>query len=63
MSQMGLDFGTTGSDAAEAGDVQQRMDRLVDELNRHNHLYHVLDSAEIDDRSYDMLFRELEELE
>ncbi len=63
MSQMGLDFGATGSDAEETGDVQQRMDRLVDELNRHNHLYHALDSAEIDDRTYDLMFRELEDLE
>ncbi|MGB0637877.1 MAG: NAD-dependent DNA ligase LigA [Myxococcota bacterium] len=43
--------------------AQLRLDELVVELNHHNHLYHVLDSAEIDDRTYDLLFRELERLE
>lgn len=46
--------------AEEAG---RRMQQLVPELNRHNRLYHDLDAPEIDDRSYDLLFRELELLE
>ncbi|NCG18534.1 MAG: NAD-dependent DNA ligase LigA [Rhodobacterales bacterium] len=40
--------------------AKQRLDELVPELNRHNKLYHVKDAAEIDDRSYDLMFRELE---
>ncbi len=40
-----------------------RIDWLVRELNRHNHLYHVLSRPEIDDREYDLLYRELEVLE
>ena len=63
MSQMGLNFGAPNSDEESSGDDQVRINHLVDELNRHNHLYHVLDAAEIDDREYDLLFRELEKLE
>lgn len=40
-----------------------RIDQLVPELIRHNHLYHVVGAAEIDDRSYDLLYSELETLE
>jgi DNA ligase (NAD+) len=40
-----------------------RMDALVTDLNRHNWLYHVKNAPEIDDRSYDLLYRELELLE
>ncbi len=40
-----------------------RIAALVDELNHHNHLYHVVGSPVIDDRSYDLLYRELEVLE
>jgi len=39
------------------------MRELVDELNRHNRLYHELNAPEISDWEYDALFRELEELE
>ena len=36
---------------------------LRDALNRHNHLYHVLDRPEISDARYDALFRQLREIE
>ncbi|MBX3119490.1 MAG: NAD-dependent DNA ligase LigA [Fimbriimonadaceae bacterium] len=41
----------------------ERAQQLRDELNRHNYLYHVLDQPEIGDTEYDLLFRELLELE
>lgn len=40
-----------------------RVRALSAELNRHNHLYHVLNQPEISDRDYDLLYRELEALE
>ncbi len=40
-----------------------RLDELVPELNRHAHLYYTLDDPEIDDRTYDLLYRELELIE
>ena len=42
---------------------RRRMDSLVDELNRHDRLYHVEDRPEISDAEYDALLRELQELE
>lgn len=41
----------------------ERIHRLRDELHRHNYNYYVLNSPEIDDREFDMLMKELEELE
>lgn len=43
--------------------AKARMDELVPELIHHNRLYHELDKPEIDDHTYDKLFRELELLE
>ncbi|MDE6491165.1 MAG: NAD-dependent DNA ligase LigA [Muribaculaceae bacterium] len=43
--------------------IQQRINSLRDELNRHNHLYYVLNSPEITDREFDMMLKELEALE
>ena len=43
--------------------ARDRVDRLRRQINRHNYLYHVLDSPEISDADYDRLFRELQELE
>ena len=40
-----------------------RLAWLVPELNRHNRLYHERDSAEIDDRTYDLMYRELQRIE
>lgn len=42
---------------------QDRIQQLTAELNRHNRLYHELNSPEIPDWEYDQLFRELEALE
>jgi len=44
-------------------DARQRIDSLVEELNRHNRLYFALDQPEISDAEYDRLLRELQELE
>ncbi len=63
MGQMDLGFGQAGQKATDTSAEKGRIDVLVDELNHHNHLYHVLDSPEITDREYDLLFRELENLE
>lgn len=46
-----------------AEQVQARLEILVPELNRHNRLYHSRGTPEIDDRTYDLLYRELELLE
>jgi len=43
--------------------ARARIDWLTPELARHNRLYHQDDAAEIDDRTYDLLYRELELLE
>lgn len=44
-------------------DIKQRIDQLRAEINKHNHNYYVLNAPEIDDRSFDMLMKELEQLE
>ena len=43
--------------------VSQRINKLRDELRRHEHLYYVLDRPEISDAEYDAMLRELEALE
>ncbi len=43
--------------------AEVRIGALVAEIARHDRLYHELDAPEIDDRAYDLLFRELELLE
>ena len=40
-----------------------RIEKLREEVHYHNYRYHVLDDPEISDAKYDVLFRELEELE
>src|SRR5580658_7302677 len=44
-------------------DPAREIERLRDELRRHEHLYHVLDQPEISDAEYDALMRRLKELE
>ncbi len=41
----------------------ERINRLRDELNHHNHAYYVENAPEISDYDYDMLMKELESLE
>jgi len=43
--------------------VQERAAWLRAEIERHNHLYYVLDAPEIPDAEFDRLFRELQSLE
>ena len=47
----------------DRGTAGERVAELSSELRRHNRLYHTLGTPEIDDREYDLLFRELTELE
>lgn len=44
-------------------DAKERIERLRDELNRHNHNYYVLNAPTISDKDFDMLMKELEQLE
>jgi len=67
-SQDGLDASDVDGlakrwEALDQPSVEARIAALVPELRRHNRLYHELGTAEIDDRVYDLLFRELEVLE
>ena len=43
--------------------AQKRVEELVSELNQYNHEYYVLDAPTISDREYDVLYRELVEIE
>lgn len=43
--------------------IKKEISKLIKELNRHNHRYHVLDAPVISDAEYDKLFRRLKELE
>lgn len=47
----------------DAREIRERIDRLREELKRHNYLYYELDSPEISDDRYDLLARELKSLE
>ncbi len=44
-------------------EVREKIKALSAELERHNHLYYVLDRPEIQDYEYDAMLRQLEELE
>src|SRR5580692_11763022 len=43
--------------------VARKIEKLRDELRRHEHLYYVLDAPEISDAKYDALMNELKKLE
>src|SRR6188508_1885954 len=43
--------------------VKQRIERLREQLNHHNYLYHVLARPGISDREYDRIMQELIDLE
>lgn len=43
--------------------MEDRIKRLRDKLHHHNHRYYILDDPEITDFEFDLLMRELEELE
>jgi DNA ligase (NAD+) len=43
--------------------ILDKMQRLRDQINRHNHLYYVLDNPEVSDAEYDRLFDALVALE
>lgn len=47
----------------ELGRARTRAEKLRQELEHHSHLYYVLDRPEITDAEYDMMFRELLDLE
>ena len=47
----------------EVNEIKAHIEKLRAEINRHNRLYHVLDSPEISDAEYDALMRELKQLE
>ncbi|MHB1324626.1 MAG: NAD-dependent DNA ligase LigA [Thermoleophilia bacterium] len=44
-------------------EISKQIEELGRELDRHNHLYYVLDQPEISDADYDRLFAELKQLE
>ena len=46
-----------------AEDIKKRIERLRNEIRRHDYLYYVLNQPEIGDRQYDKLFAELKALE
>lgn len=43
--------------------AEERINKLREELNRHNHKYYVLNAPEISDKEFDMMMKELEALE
>jgi DNA ligase (NAD+) len=43
--------------------LRERVTRLRQEIEQHNHRYYVLDEPSVSDAEYDQLFRELQELE
>jgi DNA ligase (NAD+) len=48
---------------AGTAEVKQKINKLRELINYHNHRYYVLDSPEISDAEYDKLMRELKQLE
>ena len=62
---MSVNFPFSSPSAAPENEAaaQQTIVRLRDELNQHNHAYHVLDNPVISDADYDGLFQALQSLE
>lgn len=57
-------FGASeGSISMNSAEAAARHGVLVDEIRRHDRLYYVLAAPELNDREYDQLFSELQELE
>lgn len=44
-------------------DIRKKIDGLREEINRHNHNYYALNAPTIGDKEFDMLLKELEDLE
>lgn len=44
-------------------EIEQKIEKLKEQVNYHNYLYYAQDSPEIADQEFDRLFRELKELE
>lgn len=44
-------------------EIEEKINNLRKELHRHNHNYYVLNSPEISDKEFDMLLKQLEDLE
>ena len=65
MSEQRMEFADrrAGWETMDGARAATRVPQLVDQLNRHSHLYHVLDTPKIDDEEYDLLFAELQKLE
>lgn len=51
------------SKSIEFKDAQNRVEELVTQLNLYSHEYYVLDAPTVSDKEYDMLYRELVDLE
>lgn len=62
MAKTALDL-ETEPEALSHKEARQLVDRLREEIRRHDHLYYVEAAPEITDREYDRLFRRLEALE
>src|SRR5512142_668076 len=49
--------------ATAAKDAERKIEKLRDQIRRHEHLYYVLDAPEISDADYDALMNQLKKLE
>src|SRR6516165_1661377 len=52
-----------GSDERALASARTRVEELREQINHHSYRYHVLDDPEVSDYDYDVLVRELKELE
>src|SRR5436305_7178068 len=59
----GLKFEITNSPMPKAHDTAAEIEKLRDEVRRHEHLYYVLDAPEIPDAEFDRLMQQLKKLE